>query len=139
MSTIEQRIEDTLKRFKSFDAWEDRYRQLIHYGKKLNGIADTDKKDEMLVPGCLSKVWLDHKYEDGKITYYADSDAAITKGIIGVLVNIYSGASPEEVINTKPDFLQEIGITDHLSMNRRNGLANMCKLINAYAIQHLNK
>lgn len=133
---IEERKDEIIKKFKNFDSWEDRYRQLIHYGKTLKPLNDEERKEENLVPGCLSRVWLHHELNEGNIIFKADSDAAITKGIIGVLVYVYSDATPEEVINMAPTFLQEIGINDHLSMNRRNGLANMCKLITACAIKH---
>ncbi len=130
--SITARKDEVLKRFTSFDSWEDRYRQLIHYGKKIATMNSEEKADELLVPGCLSKVWLKHELRDGKIFFKADSDAAITKGIIGVLISVYSDSTPEEITSLSPDFLKEIGITDHLSMNRRNGLANMCKLIQGY-------
>ena len=139
MSTIESRRDEIIKKFKNFDSWEDRYRQLIHYGKTLEPLAQEEKSDDNLVPGCLSKVWLHHKHEDDTIKFKADSDAAITKGIIGVLVFVYSGSKPKEIINFGPDFLQDIGINDHLSMNRRNGLANMCKIITACGLKYLNK
>lgn len=139
MSTIESRRDEIIKKFKNFDSWEDRYRQLIHYGKTLEPLAEEEKSDDNLVPGCLSKVWLHHNYVDDTIKFKADSDAAITKGIIGVLVFVYSGSKPEEIINFGPDFLQDIGINDHLSMNRRNGLANMCKIITACGLKYLNK
>ncbi len=134
--TIQDRKDEIVKKFKNFESWEDRYRQLIHYGKTLKPLNENERVEENLVPGCLSRVWLFHKFEDNKVIFKADSDAAITKGIIGILVYVYSNATPEEITNLTPSFLQEIGINDHLSMNRRNGLANMCKLISAYASKY---
>lgn len=139
MTTIDQRKEEIVKKFKNFESWEDRYRQLIHYGKTLSKLSDEEKIDENLVPGCLSRVWLHHEYDGENVTFKADSDAAITKGIIGVLVFVYSGSTPEQVLKTAPDFLQEIGINDHLSMNRRNGLANMCKIISACGLKYIKQ
>ena len=135
--SIRVRVQDILKRFKHFDTWEDRYRQLIHYGKKLPPLDDQFKTKDLLVPGCLSKVWLHHTFEEGKIFFRADSDAAITKGIIGILLYIYSDATPKEILQTSTDFLQEIGLDEHLSLNRRNGLTNMAQLIQSYASCHL--
>jgi len=131
--SVEERKNDIVKRLSHFSSWEDRYRQILHYGKKLEPLQEEFKTEEKLVRGCLSKVWLHHELRDGKVFYSADSDAAITKGIIALLVNVYSGGTPEEILGLSTDFLKEVGVTDHLSMNRRNGLVNMCKLIHLYA------
>ena len=128
---IEARKQDILRRFQHFSAWEDRYRQLVAYGKKLSPLAKELKTDDILVPGCLAKVWLFHQWQGERLFLQADSDAAITKGIVGVLVHVYSGATAQEILHTPADFLQAIGLHDHLSMNRRNGLANMCKTIHS--------
>ena len=135
---IEVRVQDILKRFKHFDAWEDRYRQLIHYGKKLPLMPDQLKTEDLLVPGCLSKVWLYHEFRGGRIFFQADSDASITKGIIGILLHVYSDATPREIIQTPTDFLQEIDLDEHLSLNRRNALGNMTRLIQNCASLHLS-
>lgn len=133
MSSIIQKRDDVIKRLSYFESWEDRFKQILSYGKKLDPMDEALKNNENQVKGCLSKVWLSYDFKDGKVYFKADSDAAITKGIIALLVNVYSGETPEQIIALKPDFLKDVGITEHLSMNRRNGLANMCQLIDRYA------
>ena len=134
--SIESKKKNIIERFKHFERWEDRYRQLIHYGKKLSPMADHLKNPDILVPGCLSKVWLYHEKRNGKVFFQADSDASITKGIIGILLHVYSGASPEEILQNPADFLGEIGLYEHLSQNRRNGLFNMLRLIESAATHY---
>ena len=92
------------------------------------------KIDTFLVRGCQSKTWLYPEYKEGHLYFHADSEAAITKGIISLLVNVYSGATPEEIVSNPPEFLKEIGITEHLSMSRSNGLAKMTALIRMFAV-----
>ncbi|MCY4643484.1 MAG: SufE family protein [Bacteriovoracales bacterium] len=134
---IETRKQEIIKRFQYFEHWDDRYRQLIHYGKKLPSMPDEAKISRHLVPGCVSKVWLHHEWKEGRVFFQADSDATITKGIVGVLLHVYSGATPPEITGTPPDFLKEIGLDEHLSINRRNGLANMSKIIREKAALYL--
>lgn len=131
--TIEEKKDLVIKKLTSFTDWEDRYRQILSYAKKLPLMNDQLKTDEFLVKGCQSKVWLWYEFNQGKVIFLADSDGIITKGIIGLLVYVYSGQTPQEILSTPFDFLKEVGITEHLSSNRRNGLANMCKLIQTYA------
>lgn len=127
--SIVDRKREIVKRFQYFENWEDRYRQLIHYGKKLPPMPDDLRTPEILVPGCVSRVWLHHEWRGDQIFFRADSDASITKGIVGVLLYVYSGATAREIAKTSADFLQEIGLHEHLTANRRNGLANMIRLI----------
>ena len=136
MASIIDRKQDVVKRFQHFKSWDDRYRQLIHYGKKLAPMAEAIKTPNLLVPGCVSKVWLHHEHRKGKIFFQGDSDASITKGIIGILLYVYSGATPKEITQTPANFLEEIGLHDHLSTNRRNGLANMARLIHDYGARY---
>ena len=105
----------------------------LFLGKKLPELDEQSKTDENLVKGCVSRVWLISREEDGKVFYQADSDAALTKGIIALLIDIYSGHSPSEILSADPSFLKDIGIMDNLSMNRRNGLANMIQKIFQFA------
>lgn len=136
---IQDKKQIVISQFDNLETWEDKYRQIIHFGKKLPLMDEKLKTDDTLVKGCMSKVWLYHRYEDGLIHFEADSEAAITKGIIALLVAVYSANTPEDILALKPEFLGEIGITDHLSMNRRNGLVNMCKLITVYALAHIKR
>lgn len=130
--SIQDRITQLVERFNSFSQWEDRYKELIQNGKKLAPLEETDKIDKFRIKGCQSQVWLKPEYKDGVIHFYADSDAVLVKGIISLLLEVYSGETPEVVMATPPQFLKDIGITEHLTMNRTNGLASMVKQIQMY-------
>lgn len=131
---IEQKIAQLTDRFNQFSSWEDRYREIIKIGKNLSSIDDSLKQEKFRVKGCQSQVWLVPELRDGKVYFQADSDAMLVKGIVALLVEIYSGEKADDILSNKPDFLSEIGITDHLSMNRSNGLASMIKQIQMYAL-----
>lgn len=130
---IEDKIATLVERFTRHNQWEDRYRELIQNGKKLSAMEETDKIDKFRIKGCQSQVWLKPQYQDGVILFFADSDAILVKGIISLLLEVYSGQTPEQIISHPPQFLQDIGITEHLTMNRTNGLASMVKQIQMYA------
>lgn len=132
--SMENRISRIKERFLQFKDWEDRYKELIALGKELNHYPDEKREDKYKVKGCQSQVWLYPEFKDGRIYFFGDSDAVLVKGIVGLLVSVYSNATPDEIIATKPDFLKEVGITEHLSMNRSNGLASMMKQIQMYAV-----
>ena len=128
------RVDQIKTRFLQFQDWEDRYKELINLGKGLEAYPEDKREEKFKIKGCQSQVWLYPEFKDGRIYFHADSDALLVKGIIGLLVNVYSNATPDEILNTKADFLKEVGITEHLSMNRSNGLASMMKQIQMYAI-----
>jgi cysteine desulfuration protein SufE len=131
---IQKKIDEIKGRFLAYESWEDRYRELIVIGRDLNLYPEDKREDKFKVKGCQSQVWLYPEWREGKIYFFADSDAVLVKGIIGLLVSVYSGATPEEILATPADFLKEVGITEHLSMNRSNGLASMMKQIQMYAV-----
>lgn len=131
---IDERINSIVERFQSFEQWEDRYRDIIKLGKGLNGLNEEDKQEKYRIKGCQSQVWLKASLNEGKVFLNADSDAVLVKGIVALLINVYSDSTPEEILSHRPDFLNEIGITEHLSMNRTNGLASMVKQIQMYAL-----
>ena len=131
---IVDRVDQTKKRFLQYQNWEDRYKELITLGKSLDTYPEDKREEKFKIKGCQSQVWLYPEFKNGKVYFHADSDALLVKGIVGLLVNVYSDATPDEIINTKPDFLKEVGITEHLSMNRSNGLAAMMKQIQMYAL-----
>lgn len=131
--TIEDKIDQLEASFNQYSDWEDRYKELIKIGKNLDDISDELKVEKFIIKGCQSQVWLVPELKDGQVNFIASSDAILVKGIIGILVNIYSGSKPEEIMEHKGDFLKKIGITEHLSMNRTNGLASMVKQIQMYA------
>lgn len=122
------------QRFLQYKDWEDRYKELIHLGKELPTYPEDKREEKYKVKGCQSQVWLFPEFKDGKVYFHADSDAILVKGIVAILTSVYSNATPDEILATKPDFLGEVGITEHLSMNRSNGLAAMMKQIQMYAV-----
>lgn len=131
---MEDRIRQIKDQFLKFSDWEDRYRELIHLGRGLAPYPEEKRDDKYKIKGCQSQVWLYPEYKNGRVYFLADSDAVLVKGIIGLLVNVYSDATPDEILSTKPEFLKEVGITEHLSMNRSNGLSAMMKQIQMYAL-----
>lgn len=134
--TIEVKARQIVERFSQFSNWEDSYREVIKMGKEVPSLPEEEQLDKFLVKGCQSKVWLIPEYTDGIFSFKTDSDAFIVKGIAELLRHVYSGHRPSEILNFKQDFLKEIGITDHLSLNRTNGLAQMLKQIQMYAIAY---
>ena len=134
--TIENRAKVLVERFSQYTDWEDRYRELIKIGKSLSPLEEQYQIEKYLIKGCQSQVWLVPSYKDGRVFFSADSDAILVKGIIGLLVEAYSTSTPDEILSYKADFLKEIGITEHLSMNRTNGLASMLKQIQMYAFAY---
>ena len=131
---IQDRVAQVKERFLKYNDWEDRYKELIHLGKELSAYPEDKRDDKYKVKGCQSQVWLFPEFKDGRVYFHADSDAMLVKGIVGLLVNVYSNATPDEILSTKPEFLREVGITEHLSMNRSNGLAAMMKQMQMYAL-----
>ena len=131
ISNIQNEI---VEEFDIFDTWMDKYEYLIELGKSVPKISEENKKEENIIKGCQSKVWLHAEKQDGLVRFYADSDAIITKGIISLLIRIFSNQKPKDIINADTDFIDKIGLRQHLSPNRANGLNNMIKKIKFYAI-----
>lgn len=131
---MKERIEKIKERFLQYSDWEDRYKELIQLGKSLESYPEDKRDEKYKVKGCQSQVWLYPEVKDGRVFFYGDSDAVLVKGIVALLLNVYSDATPAEILATKPEFLKEVGITEHLSMNRSNGLAAMMKQIQMYAL-----
>lgn len=132
--SVNDRVKVLIEEFNQISDWEDRYKNIIQRGKQLAPMNEDKKIDQNLVKGCQSKVWFHAEMKEGKIYFQGDSDAAIVKGIVALLLTIYSESSPDDILNTKPDFLDEIGLKEHLSMSRANGLSSMLKQISLYAI-----
>jgi cysteine desulfuration protein SufE len=128
------RTDQVKGRFLQYKDWEDRYKELIQLGKTLSPYPEDKRDEKYKVKGCQSQVWLYPEFKEGRVFFYGDSDALLVKGIVGLLLSVYSDATPEEILSTKPEFLKEVGITEHLSMNRSNGLAAMMKQIQMYAL-----
>lgn len=132
--SIEETEKQIIAEFEIFDDWLDRYNYLIEMGKSLPVIDPRNKIDSNLIHGCQSRVWLHAEYKDGRIHFTADSDAVITRGIISLLIRALSNRTPDEIINARLDFVDAIGLTQHLSPSRSNGLASMIKQIKLYAL-----
>jgi len=125
--------------FSLFDNWLDRYQYLIDLGKKLEPLNDTEKTDDILLHGCQSRVWLIIDGNANEVKIRANSDAAIVSGLIALLIRVYSGASAEQIIKTQPQFIAAIGLQQHLSATRANGLHAMLQAINNAAISYLEE
>lgn len=128
---VEQNI---ITEFDSFEDWMDKYNYIIELGKDLPLIDDQYKTDQYLISGCQSQVWLHAEFKDGKVIFTADSDAIITKGIIHLLIRVLSNQTPEAIINAQLTYIDRIGLKDHLSPTRSNGLASMIKQMKMYAV-----
>lgn len=137
--TINEKQNEIIEEFDMLDQWMDKYETLIDYGKDLKGLPDSEKLDEYLIPGCQSKVWLTAKEENGILTFNADSEAIISKGIIGLLLFIFNGNSPQEIATTELYALEKIGLKAHLSPNRANGLVSMVNRIKITALAYRAK
>lgn len=133
LQEAENEVVDT---FSMYDEWLDKYEYLIDLGKNLEAYPEECKTEDKLIKGCQSRVWLDYKVQDGKIYFKADSDAIITKGIISLLISIYSGRTPEEIASSDFGFIEKIGLKENLSPTRANGLASMIATIKAVALEN---
>ena len=133
---IEEIQEEIVGEFSMFDDWMQRYEYMIELGKSLPRIEERFKTDDYLIKGCQSKVWVHADLEDGKVLFTADSDAIITKGIIAILIRAFSGQSPSDILAASTDFIDEIGLKEHLSPTRANGLVSMIKQLKMYALAY---
>ena len=134
MDSIKNKQEEIIEEFNAFDDWLDRYQLLIDIGSEQPPLDEKYKTDNNLIEGCQSRVWLQADLEDGKIIYQAESDALIVKGIVSLLVKVYSGHTPDEIFDNEPYFVEAIGLRDHLSPTRSNGLVAMIKQMKLYAL-----
>tara|TARA_Y100000992_G_scaffold52515_1_gene31198 strand:+ start:266 stop:682 length:417 start_codon:yes stop_codon:yes gene_type:complete len=132
--TIENAQKDIIDNFLFFDDWTQKYEYIIELSKDLESMNKELKNEDNLIKGCQSKVWLHAELNDGKINFLADSEAIITKGIISILLNVFNNRTPDEILSSNMDFIEKIGLKEHLSPNRANGLSSMYKQIKFYAI-----
>lgn len=135
--SIQQKQQEIIDEFAVFDDWMEKYEYIIELGKDLPLIATAKKTDDRLIEGCQSRVWLDAEIADNVMHLTADSDAIITKGIIGLLIRVFDGESPEAIAKSDLHFIREIGLAEHLSPTRANGLASMVKKIKLLAVSAL--
>lgn len=132
--SIKEIQDEIVDEFSMFDDWMQRYEYIIELGKNLPLIEEAAKTDDNLIKGCQSKVWLQGQQKEDKIVFTADSDAILTKGIIAILIRAFSNQKPADILNTDMDFIDEIGLKEHLSPTRANGLVSMIKNIKMYAL-----
>jgi len=137
--TINERQDELIEEFSVFDDWMDKYSYIIDMGNSLEKLDDKYKADENLISGCQSKVWLHVWEEDGRVMFLADSDAVITKGIAALLIKVLSGCEPKEIMDTDLYFIEKIGLKQHLSPTRSNGLLSMVKKMKLYAMAYNEK
>jgi len=132
--TIKEIQEEIIDEFSMFDDWMQRYEYIIELGKNLPLIQEAYKTEDNIIKGCQSKVWLKGEQNDDKIVFTADSDAILTKGIIAILIRVFSNQKASDILNADMDFIDEIGLKEHLSPTRANGLVSMIKNIKMYAL-----
>ena len=135
--SLEESKQSIIDDFSMFDEWLDKYEYIIELGKKMDSFPENKKTDDRLIKGCQSRVWLDWEVKDGKLCFTADSDAIITKGIISLLISVYSGRSAEEIAGDDFSFLEKLGLKENLSPTRANGLESMVETIKRAAKENV--
>ena len=136
---MQEREQQLIEEFSLFDDWMDKYNYIIELGKELPMIDEQYKTPDYLIEGCQSRVWLHPEYRDGLLYFTADSDAIITKGIVNLLIFVLSGRTPQEILQNDLSYIDAIGLKEHLSPTRSNGLASMIKQIKLYALAFQSK
>ncbi len=134
MTEINQIQDEIIDEFSGMDDWMDRYAYIIELGNGLDALDESLKTPDNLIDGCQSRLWLDAQYHDGVVTYRADSDAIIVKGIVALLIRVLSGQRPQDIVDADLYFIDRIGLREHLSPTRSNGLLSMLKNMRAYAM-----
>tara|TARA_R110001592_G_scaffold639_7_gene3405 strand:+ start:843 stop:1268 length:426 start_codon:yes stop_codon:yes gene_type:complete len=133
---IKEIQEEIIDEFSMFDDWMQRYEYMIDLGKSLPLINEAYKTEDNIIKGCQSKVWVHAELEDNKLVFTADSDAIITKGIIAILIRVFSNQKPQDILDADTQFIDEIGLKEHLSPTRANGLVSMIKQLKLYAVAY---
>jgi|TARA_B100000767_G_C19729537_1_gene520990 cysteine desulfuration protein SufE len=136
-SSFKEKQDSIIEDFEVFDDWMDKYEMIIDLGKEIRGIAEEQRKDEQLIEGCQSRVWLKADIDNSRMAFSADSDAIITKGIIALLINVFNGEKPETIVKEDLYFINQIGLQEHLSPTRANGLLEMVKRMKIEALKHV--
>ena len=136
MESIQQKQDQIIDEFNFFQDWSEKYQYLIDLGKNLPEFDQNNKIDSNLIKGCQSKVWLNSSFNDDIVIFDADSDAIISKGIISLLIRVFSGHKPKDILDANIDFIEKIGLNSHLSQTRANGLLSMIKQIKIYALAY---
>lgn len=136
MKNIEEIKNELVENFSLFETWDEKYEYIIELGKKLKQIDPKFKTEDYKIKGCQSTVWLTSEYKDGLVYFYAESDAIIVKGLVSLLIEVFSGQKPENIINDDLSFMDKIGLTKHLAQTRSNGLLAMVKQMKFYAMAY---
>jgi len=136
METITEKQQEVIEEFSLFEDWMQRYEYMIDLGKSLPLISEEHKTEDNIIKGCQSKVWVHACLEDDRLVFTADSDAIITKGIIAILIRVFSNQPPKAILEAQTDFIDQIGLKEHLSPTRANGLVSMIKQIKMYAVAY---
>ena len=136
MKSIQEKQNQIIDEFNFFQDWTEKYQYLIDLGKSLPDFDQNNKIDSNLIDGCQSKVWLNSSFNDNIVIFEADSDAIISKGIISLLIRVFSGHNPKDILEANIDFIEKIGLSSHLSQTRANGLLSMIKQIKIYALAY---
>ena len=139
MKTINELQDEVIEEFSDFDVWMDKYQLLIDLGNEQEPLDEKYKTEQNLIDGCQSRVWLQADMEDGNVVFQAESDALIVKGIIALLIKVVSGHTPDEILNSDLYFIEKIGLKEHLSPTRSNGLLAMVKQMRMYALAFKSK
>ena len=134
MKSVAEIENEIVEEFELFDEWSEKYQYIIELGQKLPALDDKYKTEENKIKGCQSSVWLNSYEKDGKIFFEADSDSTFVKGEIALLIRVLSGQKPEEIVKTELEFIDKIGLRQHIAVTRANGLANMIKQMKLYAV-----
>jgi cysteine desulfuration protein SufE len=132
-TAIRDKEQEIVEEFQSLSNWRDRYRRIIELGRDLPELPEEFRVDKFKVKGCQSQVWLHPRLEDGNVYFDADSDAAIVRGLIAIILHVYSGHPPDAILAAEPEFIDDIGLSEHLSQTRSNGLSAMLKQLRMYA------
>ena len=136
MESIQEKQNQIIDEFNFFQDWSEKYQYLIYLGKSLPDFDQNNRIDSNLINGCQSKVWLNSSFNDNIVIFEADSDAIISKGIISLLIRVFSGHNPKDILEANIDFIEKIGLNSHLSQTRANGLLSMIKQIKIYALAY---
>ena len=139
VKSIKEIEEEVIDEFLLFDSWDEKYEYIIDMGKKLKPLDEDYKKDENKIKGCQSTVWMASEFKDGKVFYKAESDAIIVKGLVSMLIRVLSNHTPKEILDAKLDFIDKIGMKQHLAQTRSNGLLSMVKQMKLDATVYLAK
>ena len=139
MKGINEAQDEIIEEFEMLDDWMDRYAMIIDYGKELVPMPESDKTDQNLIDGCQSKVWFTARMENGALFFTGDSDAILVKGIVAMLLSVLSGHTPKEIVDADLYFIDKIGLREHLSPTRSNGVAAMLKQLKLYALAYQSK